>query len=87
METDGAQGVTNGGRPGTFPHPNGGQPMMNAKHKTLKLVTEHLGEREETNHCEACDARRQLEHVRMCLHAAMLAAGPKPSKPKYKKPS
>lgn len=62
--------------------------MMNAKQKTLKLVTEQIKEHAETNHCEACaDMRRQLEHIRMCLHATMLAAQPRITKPKQKRPS
>lgn len=58
---------------------------MNAKQKTLKLVTETADARGETSICQACDAKRQLEHVRMCLNAALLAAAPKPSKPNNKR--
>lgn len=62
--------------------------MMNAKQKTLKLVNEHIREHAETDHCETCaDMRRQLEHIRMCLQATMLAAQPRVAKPKYKRPS
>lgn len=88
METDGSEGMTNGGRPRILTYPTGGQTMMNAKQKTLKLVTEQIGDRGETNHCDECaDMRRQLEHIRMCLQATLLAAQPRTAKPKYKRPS
>lgn len=58
---------------------------MNVKQKTLRLVTEPSNAQTVTGECSACDLKRQLEHVRMLLTAAQLAAAPKPEKPKGKR--
>lgn len=59
---------------------------MNAKQeKTLKLVSGESADRTEASLCEACDAKRQLEHVRFCLNAAMLAATLPTTKPTKKR--
>lgn len=53
---------------------------MNAKQtKTLKLVSEPTTSTE-MDLCRTCDAKRQLEHVKMMLQAALLAAS-EPVKP------
>lgn len=54
---------------------------MNAKQtRTLKLVSEPATP-SETNLCHTCDAKRQLEHVKMMLQAALLAASEPPKPP------
>ncbi|NMV36946.1 hypothetical protein [Ralstonia insidiosa] len=48
---------------------------MQSKKKMLKLVTEPNHSRAvDPASCASCEAKRQLEHVKMCLNAALLAA-------------
>jgi hypothetical protein len=54
--------------------------MMSATKKTLQLVQDSSNANI-SGPCSACETKKQLEHVRMLLNAALLAAAPRPVKP------
>jgi hypothetical protein len=59
---------------------------MNAKQtRTLKLVPEPTAS-EQPDLCQTCEARRQLEHVKMLLQAALIAASKPIAPPTLGKP-
>ncbi|PTB23488.1 hypothetical protein C9I56_39050 [Paraburkholderia caribensis] len=55
---------------------------MNAKQKTLKLVSEPAQSENDVVSCSAnCATHQQLAQVRMMLQAALMAAEARPIKP------
>lgn len=58
---------------------NGERIVTAGNKRTVLYAIEGQGKKPTASPCETCEALRQLEHVKMCLHAAMLAIGSKPN--------